>query len=120
MISNRDDQRKATLAVDGAGAVYLTGSFSGTLSFNPAGGANLTSAGGNDIFVTKLDTNGAFQWAVSAGGTGDDSGNAIAVDSFGDVYVTGSIGAGTATFGDPTHSLTTATQTAFLWQITQP
>jgi hypothetical protein len=120
MISNGDFQNKATIAVDGAGAVYMTGTFSGTLSFNPAGGANLTSAGGNDIFVLKLDTNGVFQWAVSAGGTGDDSGNGIAVDGFGDVYVTGSIAAGTATFGDPTHTLTTATQTAFLWQIVQP
>jgi hypothetical protein len=120
MISNLDYQQNATIAVDAAGAVYMTGTFSGTLSFNPAGGANLTSAGGNDIFVVKLDTNGAFQWAVSAGGTGDDWGNGIAVDGFGDIYVTGYIGAGTATFGDPTHTLTTATQTAFLWQITQP
>jgi hypothetical protein len=118
--SNSAIGNTATIAVDGAGAVYMTGSFSGTLSFNPAGGANLTSAGGNDIFVSKLDTNGAFQWAVSAGGTGDVSGNGIAVDCFGDVYVTGVIAAGTATFGDPTHSLTTSTQTAFLWQITQP
>ena len=112
--------------MDGAGAVYLTGSFSGTLSFNPAGGANLTSAGGNDIFVTKLDTNGAFQWAVSAGGTGNDGGSGIAIDGFGDIYITGSIAAGTADF-DPANIyldnrdlMTTSTTTGFLWQITQP
>jgi hypothetical protein len=109
-----------SLAVDGTGAVYLTGSFTGTTSFNPAGGGSLTSAGSYDIFVSKLDTNGTFQWAVSAGGSGYDSGNGIAVDGFGDIYIAGSIAAGTATFGDPSHSLTTATATSVLWQITQP
>jgi hypothetical protein len=116
----------SAIAVDGAGAVYLTGSFIGTVSFNPAGGGSLTSAGGNDIFVSKLDTNGTFQWAVSAGGTGDDFGNGIAVDGFGDIYIAGSIAAGTADF-DPTHTypdnrdlVTTAAATGFLWQITQP
>jgi hypothetical protein len=108
------------IAVDGAGAVYLTGTFSGTTSFNPAGGGNLTSAGSNDIFALKLDSNGVYQWALRAGGTGDDRGLGIAVDSFGDVDLTGYIGAGPDTFGDPSHSLTTGTQTAFLWQILQP
>jgi hypothetical protein len=108
------------IAVDGAGAVYLTGYFGGTWSFNPAGGGSLTSAGGIDAFALKLDTNGVYQWALQAGGVGDDLGLGIAVDSFGDVDLTGYIGAGTATFGDPTHTLTTATQTAFLWQIVQP
>jgi hypothetical protein len=108
------------VAVDGAGAVYLTGFFTGTTSLNPAGGGNLTSAGGNDAFALKLDTNGVYQWGLQAGGAGDDRGIGIAVDSYGDVDLTGYIGAGTATFGDPTHSLTTSTKTSFLWQIAQP
>jgi hypothetical protein len=107
------------IAVDGAGAVYLTGNFSGTTSFNPAGGGTLTSAGGYDVFVSKLNTNGIFQWAVKAGGTGNDLAKGIAVSVFGDVFITGSIDAGTAYF-DPTHSLTTPAKTGFLWQIKQP
>jgi hypothetical protein len=107
-----------SITVDGAGNVYLTGESGGATSFF---GTNLTSS---DVFVVKLDTNGVFQWVTSAGGTGSDAGNGIAVDSFGDIYVTEFINSGsasnyTADF-DPTHSLTTSTEMAFLWQLTQP
>ena len=107
-----------SITVDGAGNVYLTGESGGTTSFF---GTNLTSS---DVFVVKLDTNGVFQWVTSAGGNGPDAGTGIAVDSFGDICVTGFINRSsasnyTADF-DPTHSLTTSTQTAFLWQLTQP
>jgi hypothetical protein len=117
--------RGGAMTVDPAGAVYLTGGFTGTVDFNPGAGVfNLTSAGGSDIFVSKLDTNGNFQWAIRAGSTGDDYGNAIAVNSFGDIYVTGQIGGGTVDF-DLTSSyfddrdLLTGPG-GFLWQILQP
>lgn len=113
------------MAVDAAGAVYLTTGFTGTVDFNPGAGVfNLTSAGGYDTAVVKLDTNGAFQWAVRAGAAGDDYGTGIAVNGFGEVYVTGRVGAGTVDF-DPTQTylddrdLLTG-PTGFLWQLTQP
>src|SRR5262249_27133527 len=82
----------SSMAVDAAGAVYLTGSFTGTVDFDPnAGVANRTSAGGSDIFVEKLDTNGAFQWVITTGTSGDDGGGVIAVDVYGDIYVAGSL-----------------------------
>jgi hypothetical protein len=110
-----------SIAVDGSGNVYLTGLYLGATSFF---GTTLTSAGSGDAFVVKLNTNGAFQWVVSAGGIGSDGGNGLAVDSLGDIDVTGFINGGsassyTAAF-DPTHSLTTSTEMAFLWQLTQP
>jgi hypothetical protein len=98
--------------VDGAGNVYLTGEFAGTTNFF---GTNLTGTG--NAFVMKLNTDGAFQWVTSTGGTGADAGNGVAVDGYGDIFVTGYID-GTATF-DPTHGLTTSTETAFLWKLTQ-
>jgi hypothetical protein len=116
-----------SVAVDAVGAVYLTGPFAGTQDFDPGAGIfNLTSAGVNDIFVLKLDTTGAFQWAVRAGASGNDAGSGIAVNSFGEIYVTGRIGSGTTDF-DPTNTylddrdlVTTATGGGFLWQLKQP
>jgi hypothetical protein len=60
----------------------------GTLKFG--GTANpLTSNGGLDIFVAKLDDKGVGVWAVHFGGTADERDPRIAVDATGDVYVTG-------------------------------
>lgn len=71
--------------------IYLTGLFSDTADFDPgAGFFNLTSAGGYDIFISKLDSSGNFIWAKSIGGVGQDNVKSIAVFSpNGDVYITG-------------------------------
>ena len=79
------------IAVDGAGNVYTTGQFAGTADFDPGTGTyNLTSAGGLDIFVSKLNSSGAFVWAKSMGGQAADGASSIAVDLNGNVYTTGS------------------------------
>ncbi len=86
--------------VDASGNTYTTGQFAGTVDFDPgAGTSNLTSAGGLDIFISKLDGSGNFVWAKTLGGTGYDAGFAIVLDASGNVYTTGSF-SGTADF-DP-------------------
>jgi hypothetical protein len=98
------------IAVDLAGNVFTTGRFSVTVDFDPgAGTANLTSAGSNDSFVSKLDGSGNFVWAKQMGGTTSDQGIAIAVDSSGNVLTTGGF-SGTADFdpGDATFIFTNA------------
>jgi hypothetical protein len=98
------------IALTSDGSVYTTGYFASTADFDPGSGIyNLTSAGGNDIFVSKLDAAGNFDWADRIGGTGDDRGNGIAVAADGSVYTTGQF-QGTADF-DPTagtYNLTSA------------
>ena len=80
------------LAIDSSNNVYTTGSFSGTANFAPSGAspANLTSQGSNDAFIAKYDRYGNFVYAQDFGGAFDDAGKAIAADSAGNVYVTGS------------------------------
>lgn len=76
--------------VDSSGNVYTTGYFQNTVDFDPgAGTSNLTSNGSSDIFISKLDNNGNFLGAWSVGGTSDDYGYGIFVDSFGSIYTTG-------------------------------
>ncbi|WP_300665681.1 SBBP repeat-containing protein [Fluviicola sp.] len=83
------DQGNA-IAVDNAGNVYTTGQFKQTVDFDPgAADLFLTSAGDQDIFVCKLDSQGNLVWAKKMGGTGEDIGKGIQVDPNGNVYVTG-------------------------------
>ncbi|MCF8371808.1 MAG: PKD domain-containing protein [Bacteroidales bacterium] len=78
--------------MDAAENIYTTGSFSGTADFNPdnVGTYNLTSHGQKDIFLSKLDSSGAFVWAKNLGSTTNDAGYSIAVDEAGYIYATGS------------------------------
>lgn len=79
------------IAVDTTGAVYLIGYFQGTADFDPGPGtANVISAGFRDIFVLKLDELGGLIWKATMGAAGFDTGTAITLDSYGNVYTTGS------------------------------
>jgi len=79
-----------SIAVDGSGNTYTTGAFYNTADFDPGvGTTNLTSTGGGDVFVSKLNSSGDLLWAKSFGGTSNDFGNAIEVDGSGNVYTTG-------------------------------
>ena len=61
----------SSVAVDSSGNIYTTGTFQGTVDFDPgAGTTNLTSIGGYDVFVSKLDSSGNLVWAKSFGHVG--------------------------------------------------
>ena len=102
--------RGFSIAVDGTGNSYVTGLFNGSATFGQgqANQTTLTSAGLDDIFVARYDSNGTLQWAKRAGGTGTDGGLGIGVDGFGNSYVTGWF-TGTATFGQGEPNETTLT-----------
>jgi hypothetical protein len=82
--------RGSSITTDALGNVYTTGYFENTLDFDPGAGTyNLTSNGGWDIFIQKLDANGNFIWATNMGGTIQDFGYSITIDTGGNVYTTG-------------------------------
>ncbi|WP_437932787.1 protein kinase [Sorangium sp. So ce291] len=74
-----------SLVVDAAGDVTVTGSFQGTMAVE---GRRLTSAGGDDIFVARLDAGGHLLWIRRMGGPGDDLG-ALAAGVDGEPIVVG-------------------------------
>ncbi len=91
------------IAVDPAGNAYVTGySYSSSFTGAPAGGAQTTNRGSGDVFVAKLNANGtALLYFTFLGGSGNDQGKAIAVDSStGSAYIAGqTASAGLATAG---------------------
>jgi len=98
------------IKVDEAGNYYVTGSFTCMANFDKSGSFTwLGSAGGSDAFLAKYTTGGKCVWGMNLGGPLDDRGNSIALDSTGNIYITGNF-SGTADF-DPsaaTYNLTSA------------
>jgi parallel beta-helix repeat protein len=78
------------VAVDSAGAAYVTG-LAGALGFPTTAGVLSTAGGGNyDAFVAKLDPTGAaLEYCSYVGGDYYDNATGVAVDSTGSAYVTG-------------------------------
>lgn len=103
-------------AVDGAGAVLLTGAFSGSLDFDPGSGtrilASFAGGGATDAFVARYTTAGDLLW-VSRFGEGttlaerQNAGTAIAAAPLGGALVAGRFfGAPDFDPGTPTFRLT--------------
>jgi hypothetical protein len=86
---------------------YVTGSFSSTAKFAHT---TLVSAGSTDIFLAKYARSGELVWIVQAGGPDVDSGQSLAFDRDGNVYLTG-LFTNSATFGSTNGATKTATGT---------
>lgn len=87
---NYQDNYAESVTLDSDGNVYTTGLLGLTTDFDPGPGTyNLTTNGGSDVFVQKMDANGNFIWARSFGGSYNDQGNASIVDQSGNIYTTG-------------------------------
>lgn len=88
------------VALDAVGNVYTLVRFKGTVDFDASIAVfNLTSYGGDDIAIVKLDNNGDFIWAKQMGGSGTEEPAEMVIDDDGNIYTTGYF-TGTADF-DP-------------------
>lgn len=83
------------IVVDSSGNVYVTGqTYSSTFPVTP-GAFQTTGVSTLSAFVSKMDAGGAhLVYSTYLNGHSQSSGNAIAVDSFGDAYVAGNFRAG--------------------------
>ena len=93
-----DEDAGLSLAADATGHACVTGTFYsaaaqfGNQTINP-------SAGMADVFITRLDTHGTFQWVATGGGADEDTGTALVVDANGAAYVAGQYREVPAQFG---------------------
>jgi hypothetical protein len=91
-LGGSNTERLRGIAVDAEGNAYLTGE-TASMDFPTTPGAFQTRrAGASDAFVVKLAPDGSdLVYSTYLGGTGPccDAGNAIAIDSAGNAYVTG-------------------------------
>jgi hypothetical protein len=96
------DDHGYSIAIDGVGNVYVTGDSWGTWG-SPLH-AHSNANGPSNIFVLKLNSSGIYQWHTfyGTGSVPGYTGKAIAIDTSGNVYVTGD---GAGTWGSPLHAL---------------
>jgi hypothetical protein len=74
--------------VDTSGNVFVTGTFIGTVDFDPgAGNASVTAVSAfSEAFVLKLDSDGNFGWVKVITGPRSEIGISIALDSGDNIY----------------------------------
>ncbi len=96
-IGGASDDRGFDLELDGAGNIYVTGFFNGTVDFDP-GPANYTLStnwnagagfGSGDIYILKLNSFGIFLSARSLSSSSSGSGEGIVVNAQNNIYITG-------------------------------
>jgi len=89
------NDRGVSITLDSVQNIYTTGSFAGTVDFDPGiGSVSLVAAGSQAIYINKLDSNGNFVWAKNIGGpvvagSGANQGNSISLDQTSNIFITG-------------------------------
>lgn len=79
----------SAVAVDGSGRAYVCGTTESS-NFPVKVGPGLNYRGKKDVFVCRVTASGAsLDWSGFIGGTQDDIGSWVAIDSSGNAYITG-------------------------------
>ncbi|HKO99516.1 MAG TPA: SBBP repeat-containing protein [Pyrinomonadaceae bacterium] len=105
------------IALDGAGNIYGVG-FTSSIDLPTVNPIQPFNAGGFDGFVLKVSPSAnSITFATYAGGSSDDFGNAIAVDSLGSVYAIGDTQSTNLTTVNPLQSFNAGGFDAFLAKL---
>ena len=85
--ANGDESANA-IVVDASNNAYVTGSAGPGLT-TAKSVQSYFSGGADDVLIARLNSTGAINFSTYLGGSSDEAGLAIAVDSAGSIYVTG-------------------------------
>lgn len=83
------DDEITDITIDASGDLYLTGGTYSTSDFPTANAFQSNYQGGQMAFITKITASGALTWSTFLGGSQNEIGNSIAIDTDLNVYVTG-------------------------------
>lgn len=88
---NSSDAANA-IAQDNQGNIYVTGTFIGTVDFDPGPATYNLSSSTSAAFILNLDNNGNFIWAkqIETTAAAVSEGMGITLDANGNIYLTGS------------------------------
>jgi Beta-propeller repeat len=84
----------SAVCIDDNGNIYMSGRTNSNSGIAQNGYQN-SPAGGLDAFMVKFNSEGQRLWGTYYGGTGDDYGNDMKVDSDGNIYIAGETGSST-------------------------
>ena len=101
------------MTLDSAGNPHIVGYMASAAVF---GSIKLGVVGKSDGFVAKLSPAGKFIWAASSSGGGGESARAVAVDTSGNTYISGTY-KGQARFGSTSFSATADSPDGFVARL---
>ena len=110
------------IAVDASGNAYITGETKATNfpvqnALQAKCSLNAQSECAGDAYLVKLNSDGSMNFATYLGGSGEDAGNAITVDSSNNIYIAGSTASTDFPIIDALQSSTGGSGDAFLAEI---
>ncbi len=85
-VGGNGNEGSPSVSVDNDGNIFAFGAFESTVSF---GDHVLSSNGLTDMYIARLNSNGLWLWAVSAGGSGAEIGHKIVLDASSNIFITG-------------------------------
>ena len=92
-ISGTSNEAITALKVFNDGTLIIGGRFAGSIDLDPGASQKLiTSQGGDDGFIEKLDSSGVMIWSNTFGGSGNDEVQAISIDLNQNVLVSTTVG----------------------------
>ena len=77
------------VSVDSLGNTYIIGNTNSSNNIASGGYQNIYGGGIYDTFLVKFNSSGVRQWTTYYGGSDLDVGNALIIDTIGDIYLAG-------------------------------